>query len=420
MNKLFLGTTALATAILISAPALSAERLHLQLRGYHIGSVSYTDGEFYDNGWYLEDGVAYGSFQTSSIGDYNEINFGSSSEVHFIGSTTLDNGLEITFHAELELEDDPASYDNAEDLIDEVYIQVDGGFGRVQFGQQDGVVDQTHVHEPSTFVGHAVNDVGRGNQDPFDPLGAPNTIKTSGDASGDDIKIIYFTPSMNGLQFGASYTPNPCHNNAGYAGCVFDRFARNYWEVAATFEGNFNNVGIEMSAGYGQGERGTAPARPEELSLGLNLSYGGFTLGGAWSDRNPTGDGDRERTDWAAGITYENGPWGFNLNYGRFDQEDTYLCNSCAAGIPNPLPGYSGGNDSYQFYEQDAESWLAGITYMYGPGMQIGFGVQTLDTGYMQTNTYYDPYPTTTTGFVDIGDRGFEGTSVFLENSLSF
>ena len=137
MKKIFLGSTALIAAAAFTAPAMSAERLQLQLRGYHIGSISYTDGDFSSSYRYSDVGGVYGSGSASGIGDYNEINFGSDSEVHFRGATTLDNGLEISFRAELELEDDPAAKSNA-DVIDEVYVQVDGGFGRIQFGQQDG------------------------------------------------------------------------------------------------------------------------------------------------------------------------------------------------------------------------------------------------------------------------------------------
>jgi len=420
MNKFLLGTTALAVAAAFTVPAMAAEHLQLHLRGYHIGSISYTDGDESISYRNYDGGTLYGSGNTGNIlGDYNKTNFGSDSEVHFIGSTTLDNGLEVTFHAELELEDDGAAKDNP-DNIDEVYVQFDGGFGRVQFGQQDGVIDQTHVHEPSTFAGHAVNDVSRGNQDPFRPLENPNLIQTTGDFTTDWIKIIYFTPSMNGLQLGVSYTPNPCRNAAGYAGCVYEDFGRNYWEVSGTFETDVNNIGLELSAGYGQGESGGASEKPQELSLGANVSFGGFTVGGAYGDRNTIGDSTYDRTDWSAGVTYETGPWGFNLNYARMDSDSSSLCTGCASMYAGPASGLIGIVENHRTYESEAESWLAGITYKYGPGMQIGLGVQTLDTNSSIRNTYFDPYPDTKTGFVDYSERGFEGTSVFIENSMTF
>jgi len=157
MNKFLMGTTALVAASAFTAPAFAAERLQLQIRGYNTSGLSYTDAD-YEEGYtfFDDDGSVWDSDSYSPSNDTNEINFGSSSEIHFIGSTTLDNGLEVTFHAELELETDSAAapnywYEEA-DTIDEVYIQFDGGFGRVQFGQQDGVMDQMAVTAPSTFM----------------------------------------------------------------------------------------------------------------------------------------------------------------------------------------------------------------------------------------------------------------------------
>jgi hypothetical protein len=48
--------------------------------------------------------------------------------------------------------------------------------------------------------------------------------------------------------------------------------------------------------------------------------------------------------------------------------------------------------------------------------MQIGFGVVTLDVNDDTREVYNYPNPI----FVDAGWEGFEGTSVFIENSMSF
>jgi len=49
-------------------------------------------------------------------------------EIHFLGSTVLDNGLTIGARVELEGED------NAGDQIDEAWIHFAGGFGEVRIG----------------------------------------------------------------------------------------------------------------------------------------------------------------------------------------------------------------------------------------------------------------------------------------------
>jgi len=433
MNKYLMGTSALVAAAAFAAPALSAERIQLQLRGYNTSGISYTDSDF-DSGYrYIDDdGSVYSQDTYSFADDVNEINFGSSSEIHFIGSSTLDNGLEISFHAELELESDgQADRNDPSDEIDEVYVQFDGGFGRVQFGQQDGVMDQMAVTAPLTFMGHAHSDLEDRSMDPFAPfLRDGNPVNTVGDLSGDFIKLIYFTPSMNGLQLGFSYTPNACKNDQGYAGCVYDEYGRNYWEVSGTWEASYNNVAFAFSGGYGQGEGAYFYDDPSEWTLGANVGFGGFTLGGSYKETNSTRrywglDGepsgtsgfDYEETSWDVGITYETGPWGFNLAYGQSEAENTFACDwSC---------GYFPASDTYfdsiYHYENDAESWIAGVTYKYGPGMQLGFGVQTLDVDMRDTGIAYDSLPGgSPNGYENHEWEGFDGVSVFIENTITF
>ncbi len=386
MNKFLLGTTALISAAAFTAPALAAEKIQLELRGYHVGGMSYADidGESVI--------VRLDEFPPNIIvfsGDEaNEINFGSDSEVHFRGSTTLDNGLQVSFRAELELEDD-SDVDGNADQIDEVYIQFDGGFGRVQFGQNDGAMYQQHIAAPNAFVGHGVNqpDV---RMDPFGPYySGVHLINTYGSASGDNIKLTYFTPSMNGLQFGASYTPNPCENDTGYSGCVMDEFGRNHIQISGTWLGNLDNITLGLSAGYGMGEGTTATDDPTEWTVGGEIGFAGLTIGGSYRDMDL--DSTWEETHWDAGVSYETGPWAFSLTYGTMETDGLVF----TAGIPAAS-------------EADQESWIGGVTYMYGPGMQIGFGVQTMDS----EGVYISP---------DLVDEHFiDGTSFFIENVISF
>jgi len=435
MNKFLMGTTALVAASAFTAPVIAAERIQLSVRGYSTQGISYVDADR-DFRWVdTESGGAVtssGGYDTT--GDYNEINFGTSSEIHFIGSLQLDNGLEVTFHTELELEADSDAwqyYYEGNDTIDEVYVQFDGGFGRVQFGQQDGVMDQMAVTSPSTFHGHSHNDLEDRSMDPFDGVvWGGNPINTVGDLSGDHIKLIYFTPSMNGLQLGFSFTPNPCKNHTGYSECVYEEFGRNYWEVSGTWAASYNNVAFEFSGGYGQGEGWLYYDDPSEWTAGANISFGGFTIGGSYRDREsahrntwglsqrPLGGrgSEYDAEDWEVGVTYESGPWGFNLAYGSSEREQTYACDwSCV----NRPPGPSG--PGVYHYEQESESWIGGITYAYGPGMQFGFGVQTLDRDDREGSRRFDFIPGgTPTGAAHHETEGFDGVAVFFENTIKF
>ena len=379
MNKLLLGTTALISVAAFAATASAAEKIQLELSGYHVGGISYTDGELTE---YTRD-VIHGGGTSSVVNEgYNEINFGSDSEVHFRGSTTLDNGLKVSFRAELELEDD-SDVDGDADQIDEVYIQFDGGFGRLQFGQNDGAMYQHHIAAPNAFVGHGVNqpDV---HLDPFEPTGSPNLINTYGGFSGDNTKLTYFTPSMNGLQIGASFTPNPCKNDTGYSQCSTSTFGRNYAEISGTFRTDIGNVELGFSAGYGVGDNGSSGEEPTEWTVGAELQTAGLTIGGSYRDGNTLGVSGLDSTSWDAGISYAMGPWEASLQYGEGN-----------ADIGSP-------------FNINGNSWAGGVTYMYGPGMQLGVGAQTLDGGL----EFFDGH------FKDGLD--YAGTSFFIENVISF
>ena len=392
MRNILLGTTALVAVAALAAPAMAAEKIQLELRGYHIGGITYTDGEFNDF-WRNQYTGGHGS--SSGISDYNEINFGSDSEIHFRGATTLDNGLKVSFFAELELEDN-SDVDSDADQIDEVYIQFDGGFGRFQFGQNDGAMYQMHVQAPTTFDGHKVNNNGP-RLDPFAPLGWGSMISTYGNFTDDHIKLSYFSPSFNGFQLGLSYTPNPCKNDTGYSSCVYDGFGRNYFEASATFEIAMDNVEFGFSAGIGGGESNTSGSEPTEWTAGAQAAFGGFTIGGSYKDSETAGYSNWDETQFDVGVTYETGPWGFTINYADMDRD------------------YRDG--AYR-YNDEANAWLAGVTYMYGPGMQVGFGIQTLDATDVMRDTEYtwdgSQWYSYTWG------EGFEGTSFFIENSMSF
>ena len=63
-------------------------------------------------------------------------------EIHFTGSTVLDNGLEVGARIELTGEDD------ADSQIDESWIYFSGGFGEVRMGSLDDAL-ALHVRVPA-------------------------------------------------------------------------------------------------------------------------------------------------------------------------------------------------------------------------------------------------------------------------------
>ena len=63
----------------------------------------------------------------------------SDTEIHFKGSTKLDNGLEVGINVQLE------GNSNSSDQIDESYLTVRGNFGQIDIGDENSALYKTHV-----------------------------------------------------------------------------------------------------------------------------------------------------------------------------------------------------------------------------------------------------------------------------------
>src|SRR5688572_4944915 len=99
MKRALLGTTALLSAGLGAAPALAEEPIRLSVGGF-----------------FREAYMVVADDETEGLGDDRAgTGFFGDAEVHFVGRTTLDNGLEIGARIELEGE-------NSNDQIDEAWI----------------------------------------------------------------------------------------------------------------------------------------------------------------------------------------------------------------------------------------------------------------------------------------------------------
>lgn len=418
MRKILLGTTAIVTVAAFTSPALAADKIKLELRGYGVyGAAAIVDHPGDDD-------------------EGSTIVFGSDSEVHFRGKTTLDNGLEIAVKVEMEIEDDQ-HVDSDGDLIDEAYAHIRSGLGKLEFGMQDGVADQMIMSAPNVFAEVTISSI---DLNPFelytssdidsparDILGESSVLDTSPDYSWDFTKVSYFTPRIFGFQLGVSYTPNPCRHDTGFdlnnqaetrasAGesCGNkDIFGDNYVEIAGNFEHKFHSgnfgVGLSGSYGFGQGNNNfnfDYADGPKEWHLGGNVflkALGGtLTIGGAYKDTqgidaiNDTAEtlfGRAESQHYDAGVMFEHGPWTFGGAYGNVKSKQV-------TDLDLLLP-----------FTADAELTMiiGGASYKMGPGVTLGLGVIHGDAG-------YDEFEGGTPGFADDA----KATAVFTELDLRF
>ena len=275
-------------------------------------------------------------------------------EVHFNAAIKLDNGLDVGFRIELEAE-------TCADQIDESYVFFDGGFGRVMLGATNGAPYKMAVLPKSALPGHGFSDprflhgqsgtnsVGRG---------GPQLQNLT---TGDNEKLIYFTPRIAGLQLGVSYMPDRCEE-AGCGGQGVGAEADNNanqqseaFELGVNYMRKLGAVDLALSAGWTQADNENPSAGmsdQEEWSVGATLGWQGFTLGAAYhlDDRGIRGRGDRD--DWGGSVHYAAGLWSFSLG-----------------GVRTTVEEPAGGEDTQTFLE-------AGASYTLGPGVVGSVGVQ--------------------------------------------
>ncbi len=319
-----------------------------------------------DIGGYFKGYGAYVSQDEALNTDVKDVDFIRDTEIHFTGETTLDNGLTVGFHTE-------ALADGGDGFaIDESYAYFSGGWGRVNFGDEDGAGYLLQVAAPSADdnidgIRQFVNPVNYGAMLPAATVtalgGAPLAVAIDYDMdpSGKSTKLTYLTPMLNGFQAGVSYTPDTEADNVGTidrAGSFgvglddeADRIEETY-EAAVRYEGQFNNVGMILGAGYVHGENGedvvAAPDSDDRKAwnVGADFDIGPFGIGAIYKEDNGglEGAGASDEETIVVGVDYTTGP--FKLGASYLNQDNTFAVS-----------------------DLDTERYSGGVTYTYGPGM---------------------------------------------------
>ena len=325
-------SSTLALGIALAAPAAAqvqteSSNLSFGLGGFMILGLGYVDtDDDLDNVGLVRDG-----------------------ELHFDGRLTADNG--VTFGVDIEIEL------NGGENTDEASAFVEGLFGEIELGEQDGAGDAfqgTGVVAPPFSSAQDGDGFLFDYYDDFFTNGAPDS---SGDETSDSLKVSYFTPVFSGFSAGVSYVPEPDDeggNAVGRAGQT------NAFELGAAYEGGFDDVEFRVGGGY---TTDTEAAAEDDGSFGVGgaVGFGGFELGVnyGWSD-----DGGGDFSTIGFGATYGTGP-------GVFGADAAFVLDGAseddigvAAGVSYALaPGVAaGGVLEYGRDEaRDADGFAVGV-----------------------------------------------------------
>jgi outer membrane protein OmpU len=342
-----------------AAAANAAEPIKLEIGGYFRAAYMMV---------FDDDGEGEPGNETNTDGFFND------AEIHFKGSTVLDNGLEVGARVELEGE-------NAGDQIDESWVYFAGGFGEVRVGSIDDALGTLCVFAPGgsyNFSAYSPNQWGANTL-------TSNSICFGVDDVGDSQKIVYFSPTFGGFQIGVSYVPSSDkethvdgvgphvgmpvnvddtsrHNFSVYG--LYNYEAEDWWlqfGAGGSWEGN-----VEQADG--------GPDREESdfYQTGILIGFGGFQVGASFNYFNDddlfvatlaNGDVDAERWVLGVGATYNIDAWTFGIGYSRHE-----------ADIRN-----EGAEDS----DLTLQRAVLTATYALGPGInvdgEIGYTWQDVD-----------------------------------------
>lgn len=393
MKKLLLVSTAIVGVALLSSPASAA--LKMDLGGYFEGYGVYADND-------VPAGTNVARFE-----------FLRTSELFVNGESTLDNGLTVGAHAQLYTMDPNSNFTGANGntsaqsgsingiltqetnpyalnnvagtQVDESYLYASGGWGRVNFGEEDGAAYLLQVAAPSAdsnvdglrvYVQDLDTTVWDGNLTNF------VLSYQQADFRQTD-RLTYLTPKFNGFQAGISYAPQPGTSLVGgsVAGPQTDSVAgsfKNPWEAAARWDGRFSGVDLSLGGGYsaaqaqnsaGAGAGAVGSKSLQTYNFGANVGISGFSLGGAYKHSNNGIDATAGHNDatkvWDVGGAYDNGPYHAGVSYFHETIGDELL---------------SGGGVG----DSTVHRYAVGGGYTFGPGMTFR---GSLDWGKFDANT---------------------------------
>lgn len=285
MKKLLFATTAIIAVAALNAPAYADVSVSGSMK-QQFGMANNEDD--------------------SKVTEFASFDTHQSSEIHFKASTSLDNGLKIS--AKIEYDGDAAA-------IDESALTIQGEFGSVMIGQDDGSSDDFASGPARGDIGdHKNYIVSRGLNDVL-------SNDTYFGNSGDYNKIKYTTPNLSGLKAGISYTPDL--NTDGTFPNRWGGKSSNI-EMGMAYSFDMDGTGVDLAYAYGKegGDGSTTTPGKKGHHASVKTSMGDFSAGLAYGrimGNHENADDDGRALQ--AGISYSAGAMGVGVYHQKTSTE---------------------------------------------------------------------------------------------------
>ncbi len=366
---------ALVALTLAAGPALAAEQpIRIAVGGVFEGYVAGVD---------QLDGPGQPGFRLRSSGIYRR------ARLMFNGDTALDNGLKVGLRVILRGD----AYDSQQ--ADQSWAFFDTPYGRFEIGRLRSAAYQMHYAAAGIQTAADPWSLNKPGGD-FTGLMPPaaNLARRSSTHvdSPKSARVVYYTPRLNGLQFGVSYVPDGClagqavYNSPTLNGPAVDRAcpgtAANAFQgsedpgqqgdrlsFGANYLATVGAVDLALSAGYlaarVENSAGGRYRDQQAWNVGGQLHHAGFILGAAFKADNhgasratlPGLIAPGRETDWTVGLVRVDGRWRYGV---------TYIATAVQARDDT---GASPGTDRHRAFE-------IGGSYELGPGVSLTAGAE--------------------------------------------
>ena len=336
MKKALMGTTALVAAAVTTGVAVAeemmAEPISISVGGRSMWGVAIVD---------------------SDAANKDDVAISNDVLLVFKGSTVLDSGLEVGMRIDIEGEE-------GDDSGDGKYAYVSGSFGEIRVGNEDAASYKMSTAAPYATYFYGINT-------PFwaGSLSGEWHSTFAGVNLGASASVLYFSPVINGFQFGVSYTPEA--GTEARSNTVYSDEGNDAYSVGLRYDGAVGDAGVTVAAGYtsqdvaaveaadatglfvddtsgvdGVGEAAVlaAPGRTEtDWNAGLVVSMAGVSVGGSYRSNDPDMVGVDDEVQYDIGAKYGEGPWAISVNFGNKSQDSVDTDFSRLMATYNVGPG---------------------------------------------------------------------------------
>ena len=271
------------------------------------------------------------------------------SEVHFKPSVTLENGL--TFGAVIELEGDN------DHGVDRSYMNISSdSLGKITLGSHPSMGYGMMWGAVAPNVGLSINSGAHTNFIPVKADGAAYSSANEVGGNWEVMRVSYMTPSLGGLTVGVSYAASSKAavegnaidkngvaikdgveggNKSNHSGFLKAKEKKgdlsDIMDIGASFTQSMGEMNFTLAARYGTAQLEGYDKKPRETAVGATVSFGAFTVGGAYADsQRPAG---KDSEGWSLGASYAMDAWTFGIEtyQGEYDNGDDHSASKIAA-----------------------------------------------------------------------------------------